>query len=54
MAVATSTDRAKSVRNRFVIEDLGSVFVLRRCFLDFSVCVDYCHMTESDLFFYLL
>ena len=31
------TDRPKSVRNRCVIEGFGGVFVLSRCFLDFSV-----------------
>ena len=31
--------RPKSVRNRCVIEVFGGVFVLSRCFLDFSVGV---------------
>ena len=35
MAVVTPTDRPKLVRNRCVIE----VFVLSRCFLDFSASV---------------
>ena len=39
MAVVTPTDRPKSVRNRCVIEVFGGVFVLSRCFLDFSVSV---------------
>ena len=39
MAIVTSTDRPKSVRNRCVIEVFGGVFVLSRCFLDFSVGV---------------
>ena len=37
MIVVTLTDRPKSVRKRCVIEMLGGVFVLSRCFLDFSV-----------------
>ena len=39
MAVGTPTDRPKSVRNDCVIEVFGGVFVLSRCFLDFSVDV---------------
>ena len=40
-----------SVRNRCVIE----VFVLSRCYLDFSAGVGaFCHRTESDLFLFLL
>ena len=39
MAVVTPTDRPKSVRNRCVIEILVAVFVLSRCFMDFSVGV---------------
>ena len=39
MAVVTSTDRPKSVRNRCVIEVFGGDFVLSRWFLDFSVGV---------------
>ena len=39
VAIVTLTDRPKSVRNRCVIEVFGGVFVLSRCFLDFSVCV---------------
>ena len=39
MAIVTPTDRPKSVRNRCVIEVFGGVFVLSRCFLDFSVGV---------------
>ena len=36
----TRTDSPKSVRNRgCVIEVLGGVFVLSRCFLDFSIGV---------------
>ena len=37
MAIVTPTDRSKSVRNRCVIEVFGGVFLLSRCFLDFSV-----------------
>ena len=33
----TPTDRPKSVRNRCLIEGFGGVFMLSRCFLDFSV-----------------
>ena len=39
MAIVTPTDRHKSVRNRCVIEVFGGVFVLSRCFLDFSLGV---------------
>ena len=39
VAVATVTDRPKSVRNRRVIEVFGGVFVLSFCFLDFSMDV---------------
>ena len=39
MAVVTPTDRPKSVRNRCVLEVFGGVFVLTRCFFDFSVDV---------------
>ena len=39
MAIVTPTDRTKSVRNRCVIEVFGGVFVLLRCFFDFSVGV---------------
>ena len=36
LAVVAATDHPKSVRNR-AIALLGGVFVLSRCFLDFSV-----------------
>ena len=39
VTVLTPTDRPKSVRNRCVIRDFGGVFMLSRCFLDFSVGV---------------
>ena len=39
VTAVTPTDRPKSVRNRCVIEVFGGVFMLSRCFLDFSVGV---------------
>ena len=39
MDVVSPSDRPKAVRNRCVIEVFGGVFVLSRCFLDFSVGV---------------
>ena len=39
VAIVTPTDRPKSVRSRYVIEVFGGIFVLSRCFLDFSVGV---------------
>ena len=39
MAVFTTTDRPKSIRNGCVIEIVCGVFVLSCCFLDFSVGV---------------
>ena len=39
MAIVTPTDRPKSVRNRCIVEVFGGVFMLSRCFLDFSVGV---------------
>ena len=39
MALVDPTDRPKSVCNLCVIEVSGGVFVLSRCFLDFSVAV---------------
>ena len=39
VAVATPTDRPKSVRNRCLIEVFEGDFVLSHCFLDFSVSV---------------
>ena len=39
MAIVNPTERPKSVRNRCVIEVFGRVFVLSRCFSDFSVGV---------------
>ena len=39
MTAVTTTDRPKSFRNRLVFEVFGGVFVLSRCYLDFSVGV---------------
>ena len=39
VVVVTPTDRLKSVQNCCVIEGFGDVFVLSRCFFDFSVGV---------------
>ena len=39
MAIVTSIDRPKSVRDRCVIEVFAGVLVLSSCFLDFSVGV---------------
>ena len=39
MAVVTTTDRPTLVRNRCVIEVFGGIFVLSRCFLDFSASI---------------
>ena len=39
MTAVTPTDRPKSVRNSCVIKVFGGVFMLSRCFLDFSVGV---------------
>ena len=38
--IVVPTDCPKSVRNRCVIEVFDGVFVLSRCFLDFSVGID--------------
>ena len=39
LAIVTPTDRPKSVHSCCVIKVFGKVFVLSRCFLDFSVGV---------------
>ena len=39
VAIVTSTDRPKSIRNRCVIEVFGGVCVLSHCFLGFFVGV---------------
>ena len=54
MAIVTPTDRPKSIRNRCVIEFFGGVFVLSRCFLNFSVGEGAFHRNELDLFLFLL
>ena len=56
VAVATPTDRHKSVRNRCVIKLFVGVFVLSRCFVDIVDCcaLKFCHMTEPDFFLFLL
>ena len=50
MAVVTPTDSPKSVRNLNVIEVFGCVFVLSRCFLDFSVGVGAFGIGLSQIF----
>ena len=55
MTVFTPTDRPNLVNNRCVIEVFGGVFVLSRCFSDFSVrCRGFYHRTDSDLLLFLL
>ena len=49
IAVVTRTDRRRSVRNRFVIDVFGGVFVLPRCFLDFSVSVVACVIGQNQI-----
>ena len=39
MTAVAPTDRPKSVRNSCVIKVFGGVFMLSRCFLDYSVGV---------------
>ena len=41
VTAVTPSDRHKSVRNRCVIKVFGGVFMLLRCFLDFSVGVGF-------------
>ena len=54
VAVVTSTDRPKSVRNRCVIELFcGVVCVVTLPFWHFCWCWGFCHRTESDLFLFL-
>ena len=52
VAIITPTDRPKSVRNRFVIEDFGGGFMLSRCFLDCSVDVGAFVIGPSQIFFF--
>ena len=47
VAIVTITDRPSSIRNRCVIEVFDGVFVLSRCFLNFSVCRGFCHRAVS-------
>ena len=55
MALVTSTDRPKSVRNRCLIELFcGVVCVVTLPFWHFFWCRGFCHRTESDLFLFLL
>ena len=54
MAIVTSTDRPKSVRNRCVIEVFGGVFVLSHCFMDFSDGVGAFVIGMSQSFFFFL
>ena len=54
MTSDTSTDRPKSVRNRCEIEMFGSVFVLSRYFLDFSVGVGAFVIGLSQISFFFL
>ena len=55
LAVVTSTDRPKSVRNRCVIELFCDVVcVVTLPFRHFCWCRGFCHRTESDLFLFLL
>ena len=54
MTVVTPTDRSKSVRNRYVIEAFGGVFVLSIGFRIFRWCKGFCHKTEADLLLFLI
>ena len=53
VAIATPTDRPKSVRNRCVIEVFCGVFVLSFCFLDLSVHVGFflIRLSQTSSFF---
>ena len=55
VTVVTPTDRPKSVCNFCVIGYFGGVFVLSRCFLDFSVVVGAFVIEPSQIssFFFL-
>ena len=52
MAFVTPADCPKSVRNRCVFEVFGGVFVLSRCFLDFSVRVGAFVIGPSQISFF--
>ena len=57
VAVATPTDRQKSVRNFCVIDVFGGVFVLSVCFLEFPVGIGACviwQISRSNLFLFFL
>ena len=55
VAVVTTTDRPKSVRNRYVIELFcGVVCVVTLPLWHFCWYMGFCHRTESDLFLFLL
>ena len=60
MTVVAPTDRPKLVHNRCVIEVFGGVFGVfgvfgvMLLFLFSCGCRGFCHMTESDLFFFVL
>ena len=49
MAIVTSTDLPKSVRNRCVFEVFGGVLMVSCCFFYFSEGVGAFVITESDL-----
>ena len=51
MTVVTLTYRPKSVRNHCVIEVFIGVFVLSRCFLDFSVGIGFFVIGLSQISF---
>ena len=53
VAIVTSADRPKSVRNRCVIEVFGGVLcVVTLLFGFFCRCKGFCHRAESDLFLF--
>ena len=54
MTVFTPTDRCKSVRNAWVIEAFGGIFVLSIGFWIFCWYKGFRHGTESDLLLFLL
>ena len=55
MAIVTPSDHTRSVRNCFVIEVFGGVFVSSLFFLEFFCgCEGFCHRTELDLFLFLV
>ena len=50
MTVVTTTDRPKSVRNRYVIEVFVGVFLLSLDSFYFMMVLGVYHRTQSDLF----